>query len=66
MNEAIYSDDAWGSAWAAYIDVASAARYFIVREVMHDTDGYNGSFYLHKDLGEDALWNFGPIWDASL
>lgn len=65
MNEAIYSGDATGEAYCEYIDVNSIARYFIVREILHDTDGYNGSFYLHKDLGDDAKWNFGPLWDLA-
>ncbi len=63
MNEAIYSGDEIGRKWAEMIDPASVARYFIVREILGDTDGYNGSFYLHKDLGEGARWNFGPVWD---
>lgn len=66
MNAAIYSGDASGEAWAKYIDPASVARYFIVREVLGDTDGFNGSFYLHKDLGEGSKWVFGPMWDLSL
>lgn len=63
INEAIYSGDPTGDSYCAYIDVNSLARYFIVREILHDTDGYNGSFYLHKDLGEEKKWTFGPLWD---
>ncbi len=63
MNNAIYSGDASGNGWAEYIDPESVARYFIVRELLHDTDGYNGSFYLHKDL--EQKWNFGPMWDLA-
>lgn len=66
MNAAIYSGDATGESWARYIDPASVARYFIVRELLGDTDGFNGSFYLHKDLGEGTKWVFGPMWDLSL
>lgn len=65
MNEAIYSGQKDGNNWAELIDAASVARYFIVREVLHDTDGYNGSFYLHKDLGDDCKWTFGPMWDMA-
>ena len=64
MNAAIYSGDPTGNAWAEYIDAHSVARYFIVRELLHDTDGYNGSFYLHKDLGDNEKWHFGPLWDV--
>ena len=66
MNSAIYSQDTTGEAWAAMIDPVSVARYFIVRETLGDTDGYNGSFYLHKDLGENTKWTFGPMWDLVL
>lgn len=66
MNAAIYSGDPTGAKWAALIDPASVARYFIVREVLGDTDGFNGSFYLHRDLGADKKWIFGPMWDLSL
>lgn len=66
MNSAIYSGDTTGAGWAELIDPVSVARYFIVREVLGDTDGFNGSFYLHKDLGEGTKWVFGPMWDLSL
>lgn len=66
MNDAIYSQDKTGGAWASMIDPTSVARYFIVRETLGDTDGYNGSFYLHKDLGKNTKWNFGPMWDLVL
>ena len=65
MNDAIYSGDVTGNGWAELIDATSVARYFIVRELLCDTDGYNGSFYLHKDFGDDCKWNFGPMWDLS-
>lgn len=65
MNSAIYSGDKTGSEWAELIEPASVARYFIVRETLGDTDGYNGSFYLHRDFGDDK-WTFGPMWDLVL
>lgn len=65
INAAIYSDDKSGEDWAKYIDATSAARYFIIRELLNDTDGYNGSMYLHKDKGDKALWAFGPMWDLA-
>lgn len=65
LNDVIYSGDASGSEWAQYIDAASAAKYFIVREIVWDPDGYAGSMYLHRDKGEGALWRFGPVWDVA-
>lgn len=54
--------------WAKHIDVESMVKYFIVRELLQDYDGYNGSFYLHRDApaADDAtepLWTVGPLWD---
>jgi len=49
--------------WTEKIDITSVARYFIVREVFHDVDGYHGSLYLYRDRDK---WHFGPIWDVSL
>ena len=30
---------------------------------MDNPDGFHGSFYLHKDLSDNAKWIAGPIWD---
>ena len=65
LNTAIYANDDSHNSWTDYIDAASVARYFIVREILHDTDGYNGSFYLHKDLAPGSKWIFGPMWDLA-
>lgn len=63
LNRAIYSADKTSTDWEKYIDVESMARFFIVQEVMDNPDGFHGSFYLHKDLKDDAKWVAGPIWD---
>lgn len=63
INAAIYSADKTSVEWEKYIDVESMARYFILQEVMDNPDGFHGSFYLHKDLGDDAKWVAGPVWD---
>ena len=65
INAAIYDDDKSGSTWEEYIDVDAMARYFIVQEVMDNSDGFHGSFYLHKDSVDDARWIAGPLWDLS-
>jgi len=65
INSAIYSTDKASTDWEDYIDVKSMARFFIVQEIMDNPDGFHGSFYLHKDLGHDAKWVAGPIWDLS-
>ncbi len=63
LNAAIYSSDKTTSDWEKFIDVESMARFFILQEIMDNPDGFHGSFYLHKDLAEDAKWVAGPIWD---
>ncbi|MEZ3532791.1 MAG: CotH kinase family protein [Muribaculaceae bacterium] len=63
INAAIYSSDKTSTEWEEYIDVESMARFFILQEVMDNPDGFHGSFYLHKDLADNAKWVAGPIWD---
>lgn len=63
INAAIYSPDKTSTEWEEYIDVESMARFFIVQEVMDNPDGFHGSFYLHKNLADNAKWVAGPIWD---
>lgn len=65
LNAAVYSEDLSGDEWVKYIDAASAAKYFIIREVLWDPDGYSGSIYLHRDKAEGAKWVFGPLWDLN-
>ena len=65
INAAIYDEDKTGSTWEQMVDVDAMARYFIVQEVMDNSDGFHGSFYLHKDMAEDARWAAGPLWDLS-
>lgn len=63
INAVIYSTDKTSTEWEKYIDVESMARFFILQEVMDNPDGFHGSFYLHKDLSDNAKWIAGPIWD---
>lgn len=63
INKAVYSADKTSTTWEQYLDVESMARFFILQEVMDNPDGFHGSFYLHKDLNDNARWIAGPIWD---
>ena len=51
--------------WTEYIDAKSMAQYFIIREILHDSDAYAGSFFLYKDKEENAKWHVGPLWDCT-
>lgn len=65
MTTAIYDADKIHSVWEQMMDVDAMARYFIVQEVLDNSDGFHGSFYLHKDRGDDVRWIAGPLWDLS-
>lgn len=65
INDAVYNPDKDHSTWEQYIDVDAMARYFIIQEVLDNSDGFHGSFYLHKDWTDDARWVAGPLWDLS-
>lgn len=65
INSAIYNPDKAHSTWEQYIDVDAIARYFIIQEVLDNSDGFHGSFYLHKDWTDDARWVAGPLWDLA-
>lgn len=65
INADIYADDKTNSTWEERIDVDAMARYFIIQEVLDNSDGFHGSFYLHKDRKENARWVAGPLWDLS-
>lgn len=58
--------------WNSIIDVAEAAKFVIVQELMDDPNAFNTAFYLNLtdmvELNErtpGALWKFGPVWDFS-
>lgn len=63
LLDRLNNDDILHPTWTEKLDAHSLAQYFIVNEIMGNYDGYNGSFYLHKDSGEDAKWTAGPLWD---
>lgn len=65
INAAIYYEDKLNSTWEEMIDVDAMARFFIIQEVLDNSDGFHGSFYMHKDSTEDARWVAGPLWDLS-
>lgn len=65
INDAVYSKDKTSTEWEDHFDVESMARFFIIQEILDNPDGFHGSFYLHKDLGNDAKWVAGPLWDLS-
>lgn len=65
INSRIYDEYKDFSTWEELLDVDAMAKYFIVQEVMDNSDGFHGSFFLHKDSADDARWMAGPLWDLA-
>lgn len=61
LNEALYAPTA--KDWLQIVDLAEAAKFYIVQEIVEDCESYHGSCYLYKEMGTDAKWFFGPVWD---
>lgn len=62
LNNTIFGNKNSDNLWKI-LDLDQAARYYIVQELMDDTESYHGSCYLYKDKGENEKWKFGPVWD---
>lgn len=63
INTMIYDADKDNCRWASKIDLEALARYYIVQEIIDDHESFHGSCYLHRELGADSKWTFGPVWD---
>ena len=63
IRDAIYTSSTSSTLWETLIDPLAMARLYVVREIMQDEEGFHGSFYLHKERGEDTRWVAGPVWD---
>jgi hypothetical protein len=53
--------------WRAYFDEASAVNFYIVNDLMGNSDGgmFYGSDYLYKDLNNPLIY-MGPVWDFDI
>lgn len=45
-----------------YIDVESAAQYYLITEYLANYESYYTSYYMYQD-GENDVIHFGPVWD---
>lgn len=64
IDSLIYSEDKNSTLlWDKYIDLEYLAKYYIVQEILDNADAFHGSTYMHKNIGEDEKWIFGPLWD---
>lgn len=62
-NAAIYVNDKSNNLWEDYIDPDTLACFYIVQELLDDTESFHGSCFWHKDNGNNAKIMFGPVWD---
>ena len=63
IDRTIYIGDKNNREWENYIDLDTAARYYVIQEIMDDAESYHGNCYLHRGKGYDKKWIFGPVWD---
>ncbi len=63
VDSLICVEDKSDRRWEEYVDVDALARYYLVNEIMHDVESFNGSCYFHKQRGENTKIIFGPVWD---
>ena len=63
-DTAIYCSDKSSTLWEQYIDIDSLAIYYVVQEIAHNMEAFNGSCYMHKSRGDSTRLVFGPIWDC--
>ena len=63
VDRTIYAADKNSREWETYVDIDTAARFYIIQEIMDDGESYHGNCYLHRSKGFDKKWIFGPVWD---
>lgn len=61
LNDAIY--ESTSAHWEQLIDVDELAKFYLVQEILENTESFHGSCYFYKDMGAEAKWFFGPVWD---
>lgn len=61
--DAVYNDDKSSTEWEGLIETDPLVKAYIVQEILHNYDAFNGSFYFHKDT--DTKWIAGPLWDLN-
>ena len=62
IDNLVYGDKNSDELWN-YLDMDALAKFYIVQELADNYESFHGSCYLHKELGENEKWYFGPVWD---
>ena len=63
IDDAIYNEDKSSTTWEEYIDLDRLVRFYIVQEILDNAESFHGSCYMHREMGENEKWMFGPVWD---
>ena len=61
IQNAIYNDS--DADFARLVNIEELAKFYLVQEIMSNCESFNGSCYMHKNIGADEQWYFGPVWD---
>ena len=62
IDNLVYGDKNSEELWN-YLDMDALAKFYIVQELTDNYESFHGSCYLHKEMGENEKWYFGPVWD---
>ena len=62
LDKMIYGDKNSDELWQ-YLDMDALAKFYIVQELTDNYESFHGSCYLHKEIGANEKWHFGPVWD---
>jgi hypothetical protein len=62
LDKLIYGDKNSDELWQ-HLDMDALAKFYIVQELTDNYESFHGSCYLHKEIGANEKWHFGPVWD---
>lgn len=62
-ENAIYLTDKSNNLWESFIDLNTLVDFYIIQEIVGNTESFNGSCFFSKDRGNNTKIYFGPVWD---
>lgn len=63
LNTLLYFEPANDEILDKTFSIDSFVKYFIIREILEDFNGYSQDFFIYSNLAESPLWAAGPIWN---
>ena len=63
MDSVIYECPKNDDALRQLVDVESLVKFYITYEIVDNLEGFSGSMFFYKDIGEESKVKFGPVWD---